>query len=312
MPTAAPLPIAADDEAELRRWVRSRQLPAVLVQRARILLLAAEGTANTEIAERVGVSRPTVIACRRRYVRRGLGGRRRSAASAAARSFRSRSPRHRPGWAHPLVDPAGRPRARRQPRHRGQGLARARHPALAGRDLQVLHRSRAGGQGPRRRRVVSASARAGGGAVCGREVPDPGVGAHPAASPRLARAARAARPRLRHGTTTLFAALEVATGRITNQCQPRHRHTEFAAFLKQVARTYPRRQLHVICDNYATHKHPAVRGWLAKHARVRLHFTPTSASWWNMVEVFFSIIDRQALRRGDFPSVDDLAATIGR
>jgi DDE superfamily endonuclease len=148
--------------------------------------------------------------------------------------------------------------------------------------------------------------------LCGREVPDPGVGAHPAASPRLARAARAAHPRLRHGTTTLFAALEVATGRITNQCQPRHRHTEFVAFLTQVARTYPRRQLHVICDNYATHKHPAVRGWLAKHARVRLHFTPTSASWWTMVEVFFSIIDRQALRRGDFPSVDDLAATIGR
>jgi len=91
---------------------------------------------------------------------------------------------------------------------------------------------------------------------------------------------------VRHGTTTLFAALEVATGHVIDQCAPRHRHQEFLAFLKQVARGYPRRQLHVICDNYATHKHPAVRGWLAEHPRIRLHFTPTSASWLNLVEVF--------------------------
>jgi transposase len=117
---------------------------------------------------------------------------------------------------------------------------------------------------------------------------------------------------LRHGTTTLFAALEVATGRVTNQCAPRHRHPEFLAFLKQVAGAYPRRQLHVVCDNYATHKHPVVRGWLAKHPRIQLHFTPTSASWLNLVEVFFSIVDRQALRRGDFLSVEDLTVAIGR
>ena len=117
---------------------------------------------------------------------------------------------------------------------------------------------------------------------------------------------------VRHGTTTLFAALEVATGRVTNHCAPHHRHQEFLAFLKQVARAYPRRQLHVICDNYATHKHPVVRGWLTKHPRVELHFTPTSASWLNLIEVFFSIVDRQALRRGDFPSVDDLTTAISR
>jgi len=117
---------------------------------------------------------------------------------------------------------------------------------------------------------------------------------------------------VRHGTTTLFAALEVATGRVIDQCAPRHRHQEFLAFLKQVARSYPRRRLHVICDNYATHKHPVVRAWLAKHPRVQLHFTPTSASWLNLVEVFFSIVERQALRRGDFPSVDDLTTAISR
>ena len=132
------------------------------------------------------------------------------------------------------------------------------------------------------------------------------------------RPVRAGRPErrthdyLRHGTTTLFAALEVATGRVTDACQPRHRHREFLAFLKLVAKAYPRRQLHVVLDNYATHKHAKVQAWLAKHPRVQLHFTPTYASWLNMVEVFFAIIERQALRRGDFASVEELMAAIRR
>ena len=92
---------------------------------------------------------------------------------------------------------------------------------------------------------------------------------------------------VRHGTTTLFAALEVATGKVTDACHPRHTHAEFLAFLKQVAKAYPRVPLHVVADNYATHKHPAVQAWLAKHPRVRMHFTPTSGSWLNLVEVFF-------------------------
>jgi hypothetical protein len=116
----------------------------------------------------------------------------------------------------------------------------------------------------------------------------------------------------RHGTTTLFAALEVATGKVTDQWYPRHRHREFLAFLKQVAKAYPRRRLPVVVDNDATHKHLTVGAWLAKHPRVRLHFTPTSASWLNLVEVCFAIITRQALRRGDVASVDELVAAIGR
>src|ERR671932_1096136 len=84
---------------------------------------------------------------------------------------------------------------------------------------------------------------------------------------------------VRHGTTTLFAALEVATGRVTDACTERHRHQEFLTFLRQVARAYPRRQLHVVVDNLSTHKHSAVRAWLARHPRVQLHFTLTSGSW---------------------------------
>jgi transposase len=117
---------------------------------------------------------------------------------------------------------------------------------------------------------------------------------------------------LRHGTTTLFAALEVATGQVTEACLPRHRHQEFLRFLQQVAKAYPCRRLHLVVDNYATHKHPAVRAWLARHPRITLHFTPTSGSWLNLVEVFFSIITRQAIRRGSFASVTDLIAAIER
>jgi transposase-like protein len=114
----------------------------------------------------------------------------------------------------------------------------------------------------------------------------------------------------RNGTTTLFAALEVATGTVTDRCYDRHGKAEFLDFLKLVAKTYPRRQLHVVLDNYHTHKHDDINRWLAKHPRITLHFTPTSGSWLNLVEVFFAIITRQAIRRGSFDSVTQLVAAI--
>lgn len=108
----------------------------------------------------------------------------------------------------------------------------------------------------------------------------------------------------------MFAALEVATGKVVDACMPRHRHQEFLAFLKQVAKAYPRKQLHIVCDNYGSHKHPKVGAWLERNPRIQLHFTPTSASWMNMVEIFFSILTRQAIRRGTFTSVAELENTI--
>src|SRR3954453_222833 len=107
----------------------------------------------------------------------------------------------------------------------------------------------------------------------------------------------------RNGTTTLFAALEVATGTVTDRCYDRHGKAEFLDFLKLIAKTYPRRELHVVLDNYHTHKHDDITRWLTKHPRITLHFTPTSGSWLNLVEVFFGIITRQAIRRGSFESV---------
>ena len=105
----------------------------------------------------------------------------------------------------------------------------------------------------------------------------------------------------RHGTTTLFAALDVASGKVISRCKPGHRHTEFIAFLRQIdANTPPGLDLHVIVDNYATHKHAKVKLWLARHPRFHFHFTPTYSSWLNQVEIFFGIITRQAIRRGSF------------
>jgi transposase len=115
----------------------------------------------------------------------------------------------------------------------------------------------------------------------------------------------------RNGTTTLFAALNVLDGQVIAQCQQRHRHTEWLKFLRKIDRETPKdKTLHLIADNYATHKHPAVQEWLAKHARFKMHFTPTSASWLNMVERFFRDISENRLRRGVFTSVAELVVAI--
>ncbi len=110
----------------------------------------------------------------------------------------------------------------------------------------------------------------------------------------------------RNGITSLFAALEVATGKVTDACYQRHTHAEFLDFLKLVAKAYPRVKLHVVADNYATHKHPKVRAWLGSNPRITMHNTATSGSWLNMVEIFFGIITRQAIRRGTTTGVKDL------
>ena len=115
----------------------------------------------------------------------------------------------------------------------------------------------------------------------------------------------------RNGTTTLFAALNVLTGAVIGQCLPRHRHEEFLIFLRRLNREVPQPlQVHLILDNYATHKHPDVQKWLARNRRFHLHFTPTSSSWLNLVERWFRELTDKALRRGSFNSVPDLIGSI--
>ena len=115
----------------------------------------------------------------------------------------------------------------------------------------------------------------------------------------------------RHGTTTLFAALDVKSGMVIGDCMPRHRAKEFLTFLRRIDRAVLKpRDIHLVLDNYATHKTPEVKAWLDKHPRFKLHFTPTSASWLNMVERFFAEITTRRIRRGSYTSIDDLKAAI--
>jgi transposase/AraC-like DNA-binding protein len=116
---------------------------------------------------------------------------------------------------------------------------------------------------------------------------------------------------VRHGTTTLFAALDIASGAVFTECKPRHRHQEFLSFLRDLDDAVPAQlDLHLIVDNYATHKHPKVRTWLAQRPRFHMHYTPTYSSWLNQVERWFGLITQQAIRRGSFSSVKDLVHKI--
>ncbi len=298
--------------------MRSSTVEAGLAQRARIVLLAAQGVPNAEIARRVGVSRPTVIQWRNRYEAGGI--------SALGDLDRSGRP--------PVIDDVAVVVATIQAPPEALGVTHW-SARLLGKQLGISFASvariwREWNLQPWRRETfkfstdpeLDAKVRD----VVGLYLnpPDKAVvvcideksqiqaldRTAPILPIRPGLPEKATHDYVRHGTTTLFAALEVATGKVTDACHPRHTHAEFLAFLKQVAKAYPRVPLHVVADNYATHKHPAVQAWLAKHPRVRMHFTPTSGSWLNLVEVFFGIITRQAIRRGTFTSVKDLIAAI--
>lgn len=289
-----------------------------MAQRARIVLLAAQGVPNAEIARRVGVSRPTVIQWRNRYEAGGI--------SALRDLDRSGRP--------PVIDDVAVVVATVQAPPEALGVTHW-SARLLGKHLGISFASvariwRDWNLQPWRRETfkfstdpeLDAKVRD----VVGLYLnpPDKAVvvcideksqiqaldRTAPILPIRPGLPEKATHDYVRHGTTTLFAALEVATGKVTDACHPRHTHAEFLAFLKQVANAYPRVPLHVVADNYATHKHPAVQAWLATHPRVRMHFTPTSGSWLNLVEVFFGIITRQAIRRGTFTSVKVLIAAI--
>ena len=116
---------------------------------------------------------------------------------------------------------------------------------------------------------------------------------------------------VRHGTTTLFAALDVASGDVMTSCKKRHRHQEYLQFLKHIDASVPKRlDIHLVVDNYATHKHEKVKRWLSARPRYHVHFTPTYASWLNQVEIWFNLITQRAIRRGTFTSVRDLVRKI--
>jgi transposase/transposase-like protein len=289
-----------------------------LAQRAHIVLLAADGLSNTEIAEKVGVSRPTVISWRRRYETSGMAG-----LSDQVRSGRPRRVDHRR-----IVATTLRPPPKKLGVTHWSSRLLAKHLKIG--DATVARAWREYGVQPWRCETFKFSTDPELVAkitdVVGLYLAPPEnaivlccdeksqIQALDRTAPMLPMQPclpeRRTHDYVRHGTTTLFAALNIATGTITAACQPRHRHQEFLRFLKQVATAYPEGDLHLIMDNYATHKRVEIRDWLAANPRIYVHFTPTSASWLNLVEVWFSIIERQAIHRGSFRSVRDLNTKI--
>ena len=314
------LAIGAEDRAELESWLRSSTRSAGSVERAKIVLAVADGAGTTATARALGVSRPTVIKWRDRFADRGIAGlddqprsgRPKTIDDAAIIAATLDPPPDRLGithWSTRLlagelgIGDATVARAWRryhlQP-WRAQTFKFSTDPELEAKVHDVVGLYLA----PPRNAVV----------LCVDEKSQ--IQALNRTAPilplREGLPERATHDYKRNGTTTLFAALEVATGKVTDQCYDRHGKTEFLDFLKKVATAYPRRQLHVVLDNYHTHKHAEINAWLAKNPRVTLHFTPTSGSWLNLVEVFFGIITRQAIRRGSFDSVKDLVTAISR
>ena len=312
--------IGDEDRATLLGWTRSSSVRAGLALRARIVLAADAGEGTSAIARRLGVSRPTVIQWRDRFAVQGLAG-----LADEPRSGRPKTVNDATILAATLEPPPGR-----------LGVTHWSCRLLAA-ELKVGHATvarawRRYGVQPWRRETfkfstdpeLEAKIRD----VVGLYLnpPEKAVVLCVDEKSQIQALDRTApilplRPGLpekathdykRNGTTTLFAALEVATGKVTDQCYDRHGKAEFLDFLQKVARAYPGEELHVVVDNYHTHKHAEINTWLAKHPRITLHFTPTSGSWLNLVEVFFGIITRQAIRRGTFTSVKELTAAISR
>jgi len=323
---APALVLRLGDREELERWTRSSTVPASAAKRARIVLLAADGTANTRIAELVDATVTTVLSWRKRYQAKGLEG-----LSDAQRSGRPRTLDHRAIVAETLKPPPKK-----------LGVTHWSSRLLADRlgigNASVARAWRAYGVKPWKAESFrfSTDPELVGKVtdICGLYLAPPDnaivlcvdeksqIQALDRTVPILpmqqGRIERRSSDYYRHGTSTLFAALDIATGQVTAALKPKHRHQEFLAFLKQIERAYRDVvdddgnpvELHLVMDNYAAHKHNNVREWLAKNPRFIVHFTPTHASWMNLVEVWFGIVERQAIRRGTFKSVKDLNTKI--
>jgi transposase len=316
--TAEPLPLRSGDKAELERLTRSSTVPASAAQRARIVLLAAEGVANYVIAERVGVTRPTVNRWRSRYAVGGMAGlveqqrpgRPRSVDRAGIIAATLTPPPPSLGvthWSSRLLAPrVGVDHATVAEVWKEYGVKPwkaetfkfSTDPELVAKVSDVVGLYLAP---PENAVVLCVDEKSQIQALNRTQKTLPMQPGH---------AEQRTHDYVRNGTTTLFAALEIATGQVTGLGKNRHRHQEFLAFLKHLARVYPDVELHLVMDNYATHKRVEVRDWLAANPRIHVHFTPTSGSWLNLVEVWFGIIERQAIRRGTFTSVRDLMIKI--
>ena len=320
-PATTALALASGQEEVLKSLARSRTAAHRQVIRAEALLLAAQGVANTAIAARLGVSASSVVAWRERFAQEGL------TKFGAVRKGRGRKPSIPTEKVEAIVQatlqdtPPGETHWSCRTMAKAQGVssatvqriwwARGLKPHL----VETLKLS----NDPRfEEKLVD---------VVGLYLnpPDKAVllcmdeksqiqaldRTQPGLPMKRGRAGTMTHDYKRNGTTTLFAALNVLDGTVIGECLPRHRHAEFLKFLRRIDREVPKGlQIHLILDNYATHKHDEVGVWLSRHSRFHLHFTPTSSSWLNLVERWFRDLTDKAIRRGVFYSVPNLIAAI--
>ncbi len=316
---APPLAVSEHEAEALRAMTRAGTTGQRTAMRARIILRAAEGAAHVDVAEELGVSVPTVLLWRRRFRERGLEGLADAPHPGRPRTY-GREVRERvlaetlsppddatTHWSRARLarrvgvsaSTVGRIWREGRPKpHRTETFKFSRDPELVAKvtDVVGLYLNP-----PERAIVLSVD----------EETQIRALDrTRPMLPMRPGQVERQTHDYKRNGTLVLSAALEVATGTVTTRTTARHRAVEFLDFLNLLARTYPRRQIHVILDNVSTHKTPEIQTWLARHRRFHFHFTPTSASWMNQVETWFGILSRQALRRGSFESVRALVAAI--
>jgi transposase len=318
---AAPLVMSPGQRESLAVLARSSTAAHREVQRAKVLLMAADGVANSKIAVSVGVTPVTVRSWRDRFANEGLArlgmvreGRGRKPVLSAetveeiVRLTQHERPAGATHWScRSMAKQVGVSPATVQRIWSGRGLKPhlvntfklSNDPAFEEKLIDVVGLY----LNPPEDAVV----------LCMDEKTSIQALDHtqPSLPMKKGRAGTTTSDYKRHGTTTLFAALDVLTGSLIGSCMDKHRHEEFLKFLRTIDREVPKSlAVHMILDNYATHKHPAVKAWLAAHPRFHLHFTPTSSSWLNLVERWFRELTDKALRRGVFRSVPDLISSI--
>ncbi len=318
MRVAPEIVLTEEERAELAKLVRSKLSSVRLAQRARIVLLAAEGMQNKAIALQLGVGRVQVARWRERYAEARLAGIERDlprgappakvdvarlvelttqTKPVAATHWSTRTMAAELGVSAASVSRHWRANGLKP--HIVRGFKVSRDPKFVEKleDIVGLYMSP-----PEHALVLCCDEKS---QVQALDRTQPGLPL------KKGRAATMTHDYKRNGTTTLFAALNVLDGQVIGQCQQHHTHAEWLKFLRKIDRETPKdKTLHLIADNYATHKHPAVQDWLAKHPRFNMHFTPTSASWLNMVERFFRDITTERIRRGVFTSVPELIGAI--
>ena len=311
---ARKLKLSPQDREVLESWVSAHTTPQALAWRAQIVLLAAEGIANSRIAESVGVSVVTVREWRKRFESEGISaltqikaGRGRKMKQIVHDTLHTR-PEGATHWScrsmaeYHEVSAATIQRiwdAHGWQPHRVETFQLSTDPEFVDKltDIVGLYMNP-----PDKAAVICVDEKS---QIQALDRPQPGLPL------KRGRCGTMTHDYKRHGTTSLFAALNVLDGTVIGTCYERHRHQEFLKFLRRIDREYPKRKpLHLILDNYGTHKHPKVRAWLEQHPRFHLHFTPTSCSWLNLIERWFGQLTDKQLRRGAFTSVSDLIDAI--